>query len=60
MFDEIRPTEPMLKEAEKLQEGEILICYLDEGSIRIETESGQDPYVWRNGTWRRMCSRLLV
>lgn len=41
--------------AEKLREGKVLIAYRDGNAIRMETEYGRDPYVWRDG-WRRMRS----
>ena len=41
----------------KLNEGKVIFSYKDGNTIRMETENGEDPYVWRNGEWRRMrCS----
>jgi hypothetical protein len=51
---EITPTHLMSKEAAKLKIGKIIVCYKDNNAIRIETDKGNDPYVWRNNTWIRM------
>lgn len=53
-FQEMSPSKLMEKEAEKLKEGMILIVYKDHSAIRMETEFGEDPFVWRNNSWRRM------
>lgn len=37
-----------------LKEGDVVFSYRDGNSIRMETEMGRDPYVWRDGAWRRM------
>jgi hypothetical protein len=45
-FQEMSPSKLMEKEAEKLKEGKILIIYKDHSAIRMETEFGEDPFVW--------------
>lgn len=52
-FREIKPTQNMLKAAERLGMGAILVVYQDERCIRMETELN-GPYVWREGKWRLM------
>jgi len=47
------PAEMLLK-ARALKEGKILSVYEDRGVIRMETEEGENTYVWRNNTWREM------
>ena len=58
---EIKLTEEQNKAAVALNEGEVLCAYRDGNTIRMETKEGEDPFVWRNGKWRRMspvpCSR---
>jgi hypothetical protein len=54
---EVELTAVMLKEAETLGEGQVLISYLDGTSIRMETEEGEDPYVWRQDHWQPMSPR---
>lgn len=44
----------MLEEAKKLQEELVLVAYKDHKIIRMETEYGKDPYVWRGGQWKAM------
>ena len=51
---EIEPHVAMIMAAKDLNEGEILIVYLDENCVRMETKEGNDPYVWRNNKWVRM------
>jgi len=51
---EVRPTKKMSEKAKALNEGRILIVYKDGHAIRMETENGDDPYVWRDNEWRRM------
>lgn len=51
---EIKPTAEMIEAAKKLGTGSIIYCYQDGTSIRMETEDGNDPYVWRNNEWRPM------
>ncbi len=34
--------------------GKVIFAYNDKGQIRMETERGRDPYVWRDGDWRAM------
>ncbi len=53
-MNEISPTKVMVEQAELLKEGKILIVYRDFNTIRMETESGQNPYVWRSGCWKPM------
>ena len=53
-YPEITLTESMLKEAEKLNTGKVIFAYRDGLAIRIETENGYDPYVWRAGHWVNM------
>jgi len=40
--------------AQKQNLGKILVVYNDAGAIRMETEDGEDPYVWRKGRWKPM------
>lgn len=40
----------MVNEAEKLGEGGIF-AYRDGNCIRMETDTGESPYVWRSGKW---------
>lgn len=47
-------TKLMQEKAKALKEGKILIVYKDGTCIRMETERGVDPYVWRKGNWRKM------
>ena len=54
MFEEIKPTEEMLMRASALGTGKVLVVYRDGNAIRMETENGEDPYVWRDGRWRPM------
>jgi len=57
-YTELTPTEEMKYEANRLNEGGIMVVYCDAGnSIRMETITGENPYVWRNGTWRVMRQR---
>lgn len=51
---EVDATEEMIKEANRLCEGGIQIIYLDGKAIRMETVLGDNPYVWRDDTWRIM------
>lgn len=44
----------MINEAVKLGTGKILCAYRDGTSVRLETENGENPYVWRDGRWREM------
>ena len=44
----------MIEAAEKLNTGEIIFCYRDCGAIRMETEMGRNPYIWKNGKWKEM------
>lgn len=37
--------------AKRLNEGLVIASYNDNGRIRIETEDGINPYVWRDGRW---------
>ncbi len=53
-MSEIRPTRAMVEAAARLNEGPILIVYRDGSAIRMETDQGDDPYVWRGGAWARM------
>lgn len=50
----IEPTVEMIKESLKLNTGSIMVVYKDHNTIRMETELGMNPYVWRNNTWREM------
>jgi hypothetical protein len=51
---EIKLTKLQKEEAKKLGEGKVIVAYLDGKAIRMETENGEDPFVWRNNKWRRM------
>ncbi|MCL4683104.1 MAG: hypothetical protein KJZ92_17785 [Rhodocyclaceae bacterium] len=51
---EVKLTKEQRAAAATLKEGEILFAYKDGSAIRMETEKGRDPYVWRNGGWRPM------
>lgn len=54
-FSELTPTEEMRYEAERLNEGGIMVVYSDGGNrICMETVEGTDPYVWRDNAWRPM------
>lgn len=53
-IQEIEPTEEMVEAARLLKTGKIIYCYRDGTSIRMETENGRDPYVWRDNEWRPM------
>ena len=46
--------EIMILESMKLKEGPIVFAYDDNGNIRMETEHGEDPFVWRRDHWQRM------
>lgn len=48
---EYKPTRDMIIAAKLLNEGDIIFCYLDGKAIRMETEDGEDPYVWRHNKW---------
>lgn len=50
----IQLTQAQLEAAEALQEGPVAYAYLDDQEVRMETEEGNDPYVWRRGTWVSM------
>lgn len=41
----------MLEAARLLNEGPVLIVYRDGTAVRMETEQGEDPYIWRGSTW---------
>ena len=47
----------MVNKAKQLDEGQVLIVYLDNGRVRLETEKGITPYVWRQGKWKAMQSK---
>lgn len=47
-------TKDQKRAAEELNEGDVIFFYKDATSLRIETEDGEDPYVWRNGNWVKM------
>lgn len=34
--------------------GPCIFAYLDGGCVRMETEFGRSPYVWRHGRWVEM------
>lgn len=53
-YREIIPTPEMLKSALALHEGVIETVYVDVTAIRMETELGDTPYVWRQGKWKSM------
>lgn len=53
-MEKINPTVEMVKQAEFLNQGPILIVYKDDNAIRMETDTGNDPYIWRGGKWCRM------
>jgi hypothetical protein len=40
--------------AASLGEGAVIYAYKDGNAVRMETERGNDPWVWRGGEWRRM------
>lgn len=48
---EITLTQVQIDAASDLNEGRVLYAYLDGTSVRMETENGADPYVWRGGKW---------
>jgi len=48
---EIKLTEQQKKAAHTLLEGDVIFAYLDGTAIRMETDLGQDPYVWHNDKW---------
>lgn len=50
-------TQEQIIEAKRLNEGLIIVSYNDNGRIRMETEDGLDPYVWRDGRWVPMVNR---
>jgi hypothetical protein len=54
---EIQPSAAMLEAAEIAGIGKLVFVYQDGTTIRAETEIGADPYVWRDGQWRRMIPR---
>lgn len=56
-FSELTPTEEMKYEAQKLNEGSIMVVYCDDNTIRMETTLGENPYVWRHNTWIPMRQR---
>ncbi len=51
-LDKVPPE--MLEAAKLLEEGPVLIVYRDGNAIRMETEQGEDPYVWRDSAWTAM------
>lgn len=51
---ELEPTAEMVKAAEVLNEGSILVVYRDGTAIRMETVEGEAPFVWRENHWQRM------
>ena len=51
---EISLTMEQKKAAENLNEGKVIYSYLDGKNIRMETEEGDDPFVWRVDRWKRM------
>lgn len=53
-MDEAKLTVDQLQKALSLKEGEVLAAYWDHHALRMETEEGEDPYVWRDNQWRRM------
>lgn len=50
----ITPTKEMVNAAKELKTGAIMIVYKDDNAIRMETLSGENPYVWRGEKWRVM------
>lgn len=52
----IQLNEAQLEAAAALNEGPVAYAYLDEQEVRMETEEGNDPYVWRRGKWVPMVS----
>ena len=54
MFKEIKLNKVQNDAANKLGEGKVIYSYLDCKAIRMETEEGEDPWVWRNDKWVRM------
>lgn len=42
------------KAASALNEGAIIFVYHDGPALRMETERGVNPYVWRGGNWQPM------
>ena len=47
-------TSEQKRAAEELNEGDVIFLYKDKTSLRMETEDGEDPYVWRNNNWIAM------
>lgn len=54
MYPIVKPSSEMIEAAAKLNEGPIMIVYRDYNTIRMETEKGEDTFVWRGGKWKRM------
>ena len=53
----ITPTTQMIAAAKQLNTGPIIYTYRDGNAVRMETEYGDDPYVWRRDRWRAMIQR---
>ncbi len=51
---EVRLTPEQDAQATSLGEGKIVFACLDGTAVRMETEGGESPYVWRDGNWRVM------
>ena len=46
VMSEIKLTNEQYQKARDLGEGAVLCAYLDGRAIRMETEEGEDPFVW--------------
>ena len=56
-MENLKLTTTMLRAAKDLNEDGVLCVYQDCGKIRMETNKGESPYVWRGDKWVRMKNR---
>lgn len=54
MVKKIQLAKRMIEQAERQDLGKIIFAYKDGNIIRMETENGEHPFVWRKETWREM------
>lgn len=53
-MDNVMLSKEMMAAAQSLGEGPVLVVCRDGNAIRMETENGDGPYVWRGYCWRTM------